>query len=723
MDQPRIEPLPDRAGLGLVDPQEGVRYELHMPDGRPRIDVDSPTVGEDDLPVPVDEFVGVITDRLVVPNDLRVDVRTLDFDGRGTLREHAPLDADTRYLLELASTPCKVYLTAPGGWTVSRGDGRLEFAWPRRVDIDVAIRSMYDGPAATVTVPERVSADARAISLLGTGLDTLSPERSWPTLRGHPPLFERGDAFDAPDPLSPPASGITLRVPPRRAYLYPLAPLSYYIGATVELEQGADPGLEAAGEWWALPRDDYCGTINRYLRRFVYLDCLCRTVGLYEDRLVEHADLAAAVEDPVDWEQLYELPPAERVAAYLQPRFDVVTERDLPPTWPTTVDLAAAPSALGLLPYVAGELALVRLPGDGAGSRADRSSESRAAGSATPGGRERDDATAVHPPDVATPEHCWLRPERPLNACRPTPEAVRRWTEQSPGDAALSVDLVCNDPAMTDEILEDVYDVRDLLQLNLSFHLQLSRAELRETFEAQSDLVHYVGHVDEAGLRCTDGALDAAEVTDAPQAVLLNACESYDQGRKLLDAGAVATVVTLSEISNLSATRVGQEFARLLSAGFRVRAAVNMLQEYVTIGDRYLSLGAGELQLVQAPSGTPYLLEVGPGSTEDRYSVQIRYFPTRAYHVGARTQPELSAVEQPHLAAGRSPTWEVDTDALRSYVSRERVPVDIGGQLVWSDQFAIVLQKVDGGHHEVIDRLLRSIWSTGDGEEKLRLSG
>lgn len=723
MDQPRIEPLSGRAGLALVDPHEGVRYELHVPDRQSPVGLSRPAVSEDALPVPVDDLTGVTTAQLVVPNDLRVIVRTLGFDRLGTLREHGPLQPDRRYLLELASTPCKVYLTAPGGWQTDHGNRQVELRWPERVEVDVAMRSLYDGPAATVTVPEDVHSEARAISLLGTGLDTTSPERSWPTLRGHPPLFERGETFDAPDPLAPPTPGVEFRVPPDRSYLYPLAPLAYYTGGRVSVEPGEDPALAAGGERWPLPRTDYCGTVNRLLQRFVYLDCLCRTAGLYEERLVEHADLAAAVDGEVDWDRLYNMPADERVAAYLKPRFDVVTDADLAPAWPTTADLSDGPSGFDLLPYVAGELAMVRLddaePGQvgGAGATVDGRPIADGAGQTA-----RPD-TAVRPPDVETPEHCWLRPERPLNAARPTEDAVRRWTEQSPRDAALSVDLVCNDAAMSDEVIEDIYDVRDILELDLSLHLRLSRSELRDVFESQSDLVHYVGHVDENGMECSDGSLDASEVSNAPDTVLLNACNTYEQGMKLLDAGALASVVTLSEISNLSATRIGQVFARLLSAGFRVRAAVSILREYVSNGYQYLSLGAGDLQLVQASSGTPFLLEVGPGSAKDSFSVSLQYFPTRAYHIGARTTPELTAIERPHLAVGRSPNWQVGADDLKTYITREHFPVVVGGQLVWSDELALALEEADGSHHEVIDRVLRGIWGDVTAADKLRLPG
>jgi hypothetical protein len=89
----------------------------------------------------------------------------------------------------------------------------------------------------------------KGISLFGNAMKTWSPERTFPSLRGHPPLLELADECRIPDTLSPPDTGIEMTVPAEHAWLYPAVPLAYWLGATVE---SGPPALYADGRRYPL---------------------------------------------------------------------------------------------------------------------------------------------------------------------------------------------------------------------------------------------------------------------------------------------------------------------------------------------------------------------------------------------------------------------------------------------------------------------------------------
>jgi hypothetical protein len=168
----------------------------------------------------------------------------------------------------------------------------------------------------------------RAVSTFGSALKTTSPERSYPTLRGHPPLVELGDHLRVPDGLEPPDTGITIEVPATRQAACVAAPLAYYLGATVE--PGDRPRIVADGTEHRLDRHDLETGVERSLKRAFLLDCVARTEGWYRTPLAARD----AVEPHLDRDlaDLYDAPLAERLAAALALPFDAVA--DALPAWP-----------------------------------------------------------------------------------------------------------------------------------------------------------------------------------------------------------------------------------------------------------------------------------------------------------------------------------------------------------------------------------------------------
>lgn len=698
-----IRDHPERDGLQLVDSIEGVHYDFYLP---PEADL---TEGEpdSDIPVPVDEIESLQTPAVTFPKQAELIVLTSDMESLGTIDPGTPEvpQGVTRgagpYLLDVLSTPLKLYLRLPGGFNVSvqNGDITLSFSSPQ--PITVAARSFHSEPAGTITAGPGVECEMRALSHLGSALQTTSPERSWPTLRGHPPLVEPGDTETIPDHIEPPDVDVRLEVPRDREYVYLAAPLVYYLGATIEPTSGP-PCLTAADRTVDL-NDAYQTQVNTLLRRMVFLDTIARREGLYPFELEQHRDALSLLDEDVDWSHLYDLPIGERVAAYLDDRFRPIVDSDALPSWHVTTDIQPDRRALGTIPFVAGDLSLCRLAESASTpptrETPDAISHFTRAGSPK---RKRDSSSnRLNPLEVSrvsapsTPEHQWIGDQPVWDAHLLDQSSLEKHLSHSPEekeDYVTSVTLVCNDPEMSDEFVDQVYGIRDLLEYDIVTFNQLTCDELRDVLHESRDLLHYVGHVDSRGLQCADGWLDVRTFESVDiNAFVLNACQSYHQGQALLDAGAFAGVVTLENVSNTLATRIGQQLARLLDTGLRFRSALSIIREYIPASYRYIVLGAGDYQMVHSDTGCPLAASVERRTESQEFRLELSYYPCDSYDAGSIVSPVLDGDDKHYLGMGEIGPWIVGPETLREFCQREPLPVDFEGELVWSQNIAMAL--------------------------------
>lgn len=684
----------ERAGLQLSDPIEGVYYELAVAGEEPPAVTSAP---ESLVPVPVDEAVRVHTGAVALPKRLEVGVWTAGMDRVGSVDPETParppgVDPAGEAVLEVYSAPMKLYLRLPGNFRVDGEDDGLRFCFEEPRAVTVAARSFRSEPAGTVTAGPSVESEMRAVSTLGSALGTTKPDRAWPTLRGHPPLLEAGASESIPDAIQRPDVDVTLHLPRDREYLYLAAPLAYYLAARVVPTAGR-PRLEAAGTTRVL--EDVESNLNTLLRRVFLLDTLADTAGAYAHDLACHNAVRAAIDGPVDWERLYGMPPGERTAAYLAPLFDPIVEQDLLPSWHVTTDVAPRRASLGTLPFVAQDLSLIRTAESVTEGSPPETPEAIAAFTRAEGG-DGEPMDIVQPPPADTPEHQWVGGTPAWETTHLDERALRRRATGGPPaaeDHVTSVRLVCNDPAMSDEFVEEIYGLRDLLDYDITTQYDLSAEELAVAFRRDDDLLHYIGHVEgERGLQCAgDGWLDLRSLDDVGvDTFVLNACRSYEQGQALLAAGAHAGVVTLRSVDNALATRIGQQLARLLDTGLRFRSALSIIQSFVPASHRYVVLGVGGHQLVQSESGCPLSASVAVRDDE-RFDLSLSYHPTRSYGVGSMVRPVLPEARDHHLGTGQVGPWTVDREALAAFCEREQLPVDFEGELVWTTDVAMVL--------------------------------
>jgi hypothetical protein len=529
----------------------------------------------------------------------------------------------------------------------------------------------------------------RALSTFGSALKTTSPERSYPTLRGHPPLVELGDSLDVPSGLAPPDTGIEVVLPPDLGDIYAATPLAYYLGATIV--PGDRPRLVAeSGVDRSLARPTVERGVREALEHVFLLDCLVRTEGYYTVDLHERRTAEERPGLDVDFARLYGLPPAERLAAYLEVPHAEVT--DLVPDWGFTTHVAPVPEHVEMLPFLADDLATVRTPqAEEAPAPTNQAAATdaffrSADGGAVTRGAAESGPSYVRPESTDALEQVWVGDGTPLGATKALPEAYHNRLRRSAVEGDIDITVVCNDRSMTAEsaVVDETYGAGVDLPFEVTVHEDLTRAELRAAF-AEGDFLHYVGHIDDRGFACTDGPLDAGTLDSVGvDAFLLNACTSFEQGAELVRAGAVAGIVTLNDVVNDEAVQMGRLLARLLNHGFPLTGALDVANDVRPIGDQYTVVGDGTLTLARSkgsPPNAPVVVDVDG----DTYEVEYNLYPTNRVSTGGLVRPYINGGSEHYLFSSHLDTFRVDGEALADFLADETRPIRIDGQLRWSD--------------------------------------
>ncbi|ELZ04560.1 hypothetical protein [Natrialba aegyptia] len=362
---------------------------------------------------PVNKTCTIETDELRFDQPHSVTIH----DGAGRTEENfaagerGQLDDRTQYIG--LSGPIKLYCRIESPGTIDVGLTAVRVNLERTTEIELGARSLHDRPAGTITTPPDIDSMATSISVLSSALKTTSPERTWPTLRGHPPLIELGDTLEIPDSipkstirddlsgsywetlsasetalgsmdgcvnenesrtrkgsgttepsgtltnLTTPETAITITTPPTYLSLFQAAPLAFFLGATVlpTTHTNSPPTLHTPQFEYSLPTGEEFGDeIAALLKRFFFLDCLTRTEGIFQYDLLERSFLEGDL--PFDLVSAYEKPLPERLELYLEPPTELIEEYS--PRWPLTAHIPPEPESVELLPFIVNELGIVR---------------------------------------------------------------------------------------------------------------------------------------------------------------------------------------------------------------------------------------------------------------------------------------------------------------------------------------------------------------------------
>jgi len=683
--KPTFTPTARPSGLRVQDPIENAQFELYTD-----VLVDPEPADEDLFALPVDSAVRIEVQHLELPQLLNVSVWT---NGGTYVGQSANQEVDEyphrKYSLDVDVGPMKLQLAVEAPLQIRREENTTFVEFEEPTSVGLAARSLHESPSGTITIGDGVEDAMRAISLFGSALKTTTPERSFPTLRGHPPLVERGEAFDAPDHLEPPETDVVIEIPRDWGDLYRVSSLSYYLGAAVR--PGDERALVLDGERHPLGVDrEFEDEVTTLLKHVFLLDCVVRTEGLYPVDLHERQ----VVDDDLEFDlrAAYEAPLAERLKTYLDVPYEV-TEPHVP-QWKLTADVAPDGTRMESLPFVVNDLAEIRIHDPDCDDpevreepeavtsflRSDRALV-RSASAAT------SEATGVVKPESTDAiEHVWLADGFPLGASKGAAEYYRRRFEyDTPSRDSIRIDIVCNDPEMTEEdVVEEFYGARDFFEFDIAVHYDLSTDELADLLQTDLDFLHYIGHVEEGGFLCEDGLFDARTLeSTGVRAFLLNACKSYIQGQALVDRGSRGGIVTLTDISNDPAVRIGRALARLLNNGFSLLSGLSVARNVTLFGNQYITIGDGTHQLVQSKAGVPIL--VGLKRNDDSFDVELNAYPTSTMSIGALATPNIKKNTTQYINSGPLDSFELSAGELREFLSRGPSPVLFDGELVWSD--------------------------------------
>jgi hypothetical protein len=317
--------------------------------------------------------------------------------------------------------------------------------------------------------------------------------------------------------------------------------------------------------------------------------------------------------------------------------------------------------------------------GGGPGSSSFTRSGGSAGGSAAP--------ATVEPDRTDSLEEAWVGEDAPVGASKAMVEAYRNQLTRDGRRGDLDVVVVCNDNEEMSDELEDpneVYGSRDHLPFEVKPYDQLRRDHLALVLESDRDFLHYIGHIDDEGFQCADGTLDVHSLDRVGVgSFFLNACSSYEQGMELIRKGAVGGVVTLNDVINTGALRVGRTMARLLDLGFPLRSALDIARERSIVGSQYIVVGDGNADIAPPESLTAVrasLSDLGDGE----YELDLYAYPTGNAGMGSVYKPYIR--DEFYLNSGHIDTFRVARDELSGFFGLEPMPIELDGEFMWSDE-------------------------------------
>ncbi|AXR81680.1 hypothetical protein [Natrarchaeobaculum sulfurireducens] len=676
---------------------------------------------ESDVSRPVDETICVTARSLEFPHAV-VYAFALESDERYELDPQGePLSLPAREYVVDVDTEIKSYLRFTSTATIERTADfeSIVVSFPELTRVVLGFRSRHELPAESITVPDSPIALARAVTYLAASHKTSSPDRTYPTLRGHPPLLESGDRLDVPECVQArnPESGIELFVPPNYESVYVVAPLAYFLQATIRpIEASTDrtfrPQLRvpAFGVDEPLPRmPDLEEAVTRLLRKTFFLECLVRNAGPYgtslsESWLLEEVGLNA--------ETLYEASPQRRLARYLDVPFSAIHSHL--PEWHLSTYVTPSYDRLEALPFLLDRLSLIYTPrtSELAGRElVERSLDEFYRGRAETTTSPRDEVRPGEEPsaqcrasdgqvasvDVVKPHlrhgrvHGWLADGVPIDVFKATTAAYEnRLAYLERNSDQTSIRVVLNDPDMAGEraTVAEIYRQRsDELPMDVTVEESLRTAELARIFESNHDFVHYIGHCETDGLRCSDGYLSTSSIDRCRvQTFFLNACGSFYEGASLIERGSVAGAVTITQVLNDHAVRVGSTFAKLLVHGFSIERAMQLARRRIMMGKDYAVVGDGTHSLTQGEHRVPTTLTIealkNTTSRDEHYQVTFDCYSARI--TGSYYFPHTENNDRAYLC-GQQSQFELSRSELATVLKETEASVIYNGDLYWSE--------------------------------------
>ncbi|UWG50079.1 Uncharacterized protein AArcCO_0759 [Halalkaliarchaeum sp. AArc-CO] len=549
---------------------------------------------------PVDRAVSFETESIHLPSHSMVRVRDGGGEFLGNLLETAEYPTED-YLFDVTGN-VRTYIRVEDIAFSASGrneDDSLTVEFEDLITVTVGSRSLHTQPEATLVVPDDPAAAMEAISHLGSSIKEFSAERSWPTLRGHPPRFRRGDTLEIPDSIHRPDTGIRIEIPPTFSDVYRIAPLAFYLGATVEpgddaalhLENGYTEPLRSSGRTLS-------ETVEELLKRCFLLDSIVRTEGYIPSCRYEYEELGPDLSFYPP--NLYDATLSTQLIEYLEVERSVL--EPYYPTWSTTAVLRPDPSDVELLPYLAHTLSPIRVSehfADGS----DEEGNGRTVPYGWPGGQVPNFTDGETVPSL-TPE---MLPSTAAILNVQTYENAFELPPATPGDGAVA--LVTDSPDRSQRWREQLSSLTEgTVGLGkIDILLRPERDSLRTLFSGRYDGVYVALPLEEDEIVCANGGVSLDRIRDVDARFVAFEAGSMENAQSVVRNGAVAATVVDGPVSG---DRL-REFLELLGIGLSIGKSTELAFSEEPIQVRFVG-DPGHQMSVNKDGTPPHVVELDP---------------------------------------------------------------------------------------------------------------
>lgn len=427
------------------------------------------------------------------------------------------------------------------------------------------------------------------ISVICTHNAVSTPLKSNPMFRVNPPHIRIVNGFFNRAAWN--KRGFSFHLPPDYRFLYSAAPLAYYLGAQVEVDDEPHISFKSA-EPMPLPGfPDIEEWMGEMLRRTFYLDCAVR-----------YARMSGGMLNGLDvWKLLgmcagdvFNMDTDERFLLYSGISVDIPGL----PVWHMASYVDPVAESVEALPFLLRSLSAIYMP------RSSPTTERGLVSMAVQnflGLRIVPDTvgdSAIH--SVVVPSlreagsQLWFSGGFPIDAAKASVRAfVNRQKYGRNKKKQVRVGIICNEPNMEEEIDVIVKALSDT-PISMQMYWDAGVSGFADIFARGFDIVQLIGHCDVRGFKCSDGfaRVDDIKENNTPL-FFFNSCSSHREAARLVEKGSVCGVATFFRVLEEAAVDVCRNFYLMLGEGYPASVSITAAMECSVLGKEYLLIGDG----------------------------------------------------------------------------------------------------------------------------------
>lgn len=577
------------------------------------------------------------------------------------------------------------YLRTNSSVEISRNEkGELLIKFPKKTDSTLGFKARNDQPKKSISVHPSCLGVSQAINKISLD-EKIGPERSFPSIRDHPPLFKINTQNDPDSEIisTRDNSSKLLELPNSIDYVFTAATFAYYTNSTIILIKDTKPRLVDKKENILYEFDEFPKfpeQICLLLKKIFDLDCLTREEGKYKSNVIEKR---IANKLNYNLKSLYQSTPLERFKKYLSIDYDEID--GIFPQWHYTICIDSSIENITSLPYIINKLSYAIQP---KGNELTRKGIIDATLENSRGLRDKKDFEVINPSlpgPLKSQFVTWCHKGVPMVGIKSTPSWLTKYKNDI-SEPIPNVAVVLNDFSMNMELKEvnNIYNDKSINfgSINVDVFNNVSASKLKNILKNNYELVHFIGHCDSEGLICDIDILRPDDIDFVNSKIFfLNACNSYEVGLSLIEKGSIGGVATINKILDSSALKVGVLFSRLITSGYPIDKALELSQKSFLVKN-YLPMGEGSYDIFQGETNSPSEYHLDKLGNND-FEVTIR--TPQINSKGGICQTYFSNVTKQCLS-GNSIQFLINKKQLEKGLRNLDAPMLFQGEWYWCDQ-------------------------------------